>query len=128
VSHLIHTNQWYDLISNTLNVFGHNTLFTIKKKVEKVHIRATKLLKEVKHLSYVEGLKYLNLLTLQYRRFRGDMIMVYKLLSGIYDSNIACQLVKHTNFLTRGHHLRLFKRHFHYDLHKYYFGNRIISH
>jgi len=56
--------------------------------------------------------------------------MVYKLLSGIYDSNIACQLVKPTNFVTRGHHLRLpiFKRHYHYDLRKYYFGNRIISH
>jgi len=43
-------------------------------------MRATKLLKEVKHLSYVERLKYLNLPTLQYRRFRGDMIMVYKVL------------------------------------------------
>jgi len=53
--------------------------------------------------------------------------MVYKLLSGIYDSNIACQLVKLTNFVTRGHHLRLSKRHFHYDLRKYYFGNRFIS-
>jgi len=44
---------------------------------------ATKLLNEVKHLSYVEWLKYLNLPTLQYRRFSGDMIMVYELLSGI---------------------------------------------
>jgi len=35
--------------------------------------------------------------------------------------------VKPTNFVTRGHHLRLFKRHFNYELHKYYFGNRIIS-
>jgi len=50
--------------------------------------------------------------------------MVYKLRSGIHDSKIACQLVKPTNFVTRGHHLRLFKRH----LRKYYFGNRIISH
>jgi len=58
-------------------------------------MRATKLLTEVKHLSYVEQLKYLSLPTLYYRRFRGDMIMVYKLLSGIYDPNIA----------TRGHHL-----------------------
>jgi len=46
----------------------------------------------------------------------------------IYDSNIACQLVKPTNFVTRRHYLRLFKRHFHYDLRNYYFGNRIISH
>ena len=99
-----------------------------EKKLEKVQMRATKLLKEVKHLSYVERLKYLSLPTLQYRRFRGDMIMVYKLLSGIYDSNIACLLIKPTQFVTRGHHLRLFKRHCHYDLRKYYFGNRIISH
>jgi len=62
-------------------------------------MRANKLLKEVKHLSYVERLKYLYNPTLQYRRFRGDMIKVYELLSGIYDSNIACQLVKPTNFV-----------------------------
>jgi len=96
------------------------------KNVEKVQMRATQLLTEV-YLSYVERLKYLNLPTLQYRRFRGDMIMVCKLLSGIYDSNIACQLVKPTHFVTRGN-LRLLKRHLHYDLRKYYFGNRIISH
>jgi len=54
--------------------------------------------------------------------------MVYALLSGIYDSNIACQLVKPINFVTRDHHLRLFKRHSNYDLRKHYFGNRIISH
>jgi len=82
-------------------------------------MRATKLLKEVKHLSYIERLKHLNFPTLQYRKFRGDMIMVYKHLSGIYDSNTACQLVKPTNFVTRGHHLRLFKRQFHYDSRKY---------
>jgi len=75
-----------------------------KNNVEKLQRRATKLLKDVKHLSYVERLKYLSLPTLQYRRFRGDMIMVNKLLSGIFDSNIACQLVKPTNFVTRGHH------------------------
>ena len=80
-----------------------------KKKFEKVQMRATKLIKEVKHLSYIERLTFLNLPTLQYRRFRGDMIMAFKLLSGLYDSNNACQFVKSINFATRGHHLRLFK-------------------
>ena len=99
-----------------------------KKNIEKVQMRATKLIKEIKHLSYIERLKYLKLPTLLYRRFRGDMIMVFKLLSGIYDSNIACQFEKPTNFITRGHNLRLIKKHVHYDLRKYYFSNRIISH
>jgi len=54
-----------------------------KKIVEKVQMRATKLIKEVKHLSYIEWLQYLNLPTLQYRRFTGDKLMVFILLLGI---------------------------------------------
>jgi hypothetical protein len=53
--------------------------------------------------------------------------MVFKLLAGIYDSNIACQLVKPNNFVTRGNNLQLYKRHVHYDLCTYFFGNRITS-
>jgi len=98
-----------------------------KKKLEKVQMRATKLIQEIKHLSYIDRLKYLNLPTLVYRRFRGDMIMVFKLLTDIYDSNIACHLVKPNNFVTTGHHLRLYKQHVHYDLRKYFFANRIVS-
>jgi len=55
------------------------------------------------------------------------MIMVFKLLTDIYDSNIACHLVKPNNFVTRCHHLRLYKQHVHYDLRKYFFANRIVS-
>jgi len=53
--------------------------------------------------------------------------MVFKLLTDIYDSNIACYLVKPNNFITRGHHLRWYKQHVHYDLRKYLFANRIVS-
>ena len=97
------------------------------KTLEKVQMRATKLIKRIKHLSYMERLKYLNLPTLHYRRLRGDMIMVYKICSGIYDSNTACLFVKPTNTITRGHNFRLFKGHVLYDLRKYNFCNRIIS-
>jgi len=53
--------------------------------------------------------------------------MVFKLLTGIYDSNIACDLIKSNKFITRGHHLQLYKQHVHYDLRKYSFGNHIFS-
>ena len=36
------------------------------QNVEKVPMRATKLIKEIKHMSYVDRLKYLNLLILRY--------------------------------------------------------------
>jgi hypothetical protein len=55
------------------------------------------------------------------------MIILFKLLTGVYDSNIACHLVKPNNFVTIGHHLRLYKRHVHNDLCQYFFGNRILS-
>ena len=95
--------------------------------LEKVQIRATKLIKEIKYLSYMDRLKYLKLPTLKYRRVRGDMILVYKLISGVYDSKIACKFNKPTNYVTRGHHFRLFKLHIRYELRKYFFGNRIVS-
>jgi len=48
------------------------------KRLEKVQMRATKLVNDVKHLSYENRLKKLKLPThTKYRRLRGDMIEVY---------------------------------------------------
>jgi len=84
-------------------------------------MRVTKLIKEIKHLSYIDRLRYLNLTILLYRSLRGDMIMVYQLLLGIYDCDIACQLVKPTHFVSRNRHLRIFKQHVQNDLRKILF-------
>ena len=46
-------------------------------------MRATKIIKQIKHLGYIARLTHLKLPTLLYRRLRGDMIMVFKLLTGI---------------------------------------------
>jgi len=45
------------------------------KDLEKVQMRAIKLVMTVKHLSYMERLARLKLPTLKYRRTRGDMIV-----------------------------------------------------
>jgi len=58
------------------------------EKKEKVQMRATKLVLTAKHLTYKERLRQLNLPTLKYRRTRGDMIEVLKLLTGKYDTII----------------------------------------
>jgi len=41
---------------------------------------------------YPERLRQLELPTLAYRRNRGDMIVTYKLLSGLYDEQVTLQL------------------------------------
>ena len=49
--------------------------------IEKVQIRATKLVDSVKHLSYEDRLKKLGTPTLKYRRLRGDLIEVFKIIT-----------------------------------------------
>ena len=51
------------------------------ERLEKVQKRATKLLRSCKGLSYKERLLKLQLPTLKFRRLRGDMIKVFKILN-----------------------------------------------
>ena len=53
-----------------------------------VQRRATKLMPGRKDLTYEERLKMLNLPILKYRRFRGDLIEMYKLVNSKYNSTI----------------------------------------
>jgi len=48
-------------------------------------MRATKLIHELKGLPYRQRLERLKLPTSMYRRVRGDMIEIYKMLTGKYD-------------------------------------------
>ena len=52
------------------------------KILEKVQRRATKLVPELKKLSYEERLDTLNLTTLEERRIRGDLIQLFKVRFG----------------------------------------------
>ena len=62
--------------------------------IESVQRRATTIIPELKNLSYSERLQKVGLPTLEYRRARGEMIEVYKIIGNIYDDSVA------TNILT----------------------------
>ena len=66
-------------------------------------VRATKLVISIKNLTYKDRLKRLKLPTLKYRRIRGDMIEVYKILTNIYDSGVNLYLEKQQDNITRGY-------------------------
>jgi hypothetical protein len=59
-------------------------------KIEQVQKRATKqiLVPEMKNLNYEERLRKLKLPILVYRRVRGDMIEIYKIIKGKYDKDV----------------------------------------
>jgi len=52
-------------------------------KLEQVQKRATKLIPQLSNKSYSDRLKNLNLPTLKYRHYRGDMIELFKIIKGI---------------------------------------------
>jgi len=69
----------------------------------------------------------LKLPTLKYRRLRGDMIEVFKILTGKYDINVTFSFEKHQDYRTRRHNLKLVNYRCHYDLRKSFFCTRIIN-
>ena len=77
--------------------------------LEKVQKRATKLIPTTRTMVYSERLKVCKLPTLHYRHIRGDMIEMYKILSGKYDIVLTPQVNREYSCITRGNDLRLQK-------------------
>ena len=95
--------------------------------LERVQRRATKLVRHCKDLCYQDRLKYLQLPTLAYRRARGDMIEVYKILTNKYDEEVNLKLGLSKNTSTRGNSLKLDTVRTKYDKRKYFFAIRVVS-
>lgn len=92
--------------------YGNSVWFPVLKKdikiIENTQRRATRILPELQHLCYENRLRALNLPTLLYRRKRGDLIQVFKILNGIDDiSPDKFFLMSETT--TRGHSKKLYK-------------------
>jgi len=66
-------------------VYGIQKEKTDVDKLKRVQKRATKLIPELAKKPYDERLRILYLPTLKYRRYRGDMIELFKMIKGIYD-------------------------------------------
>ena len=93
--------------------------------VERVQRRFTKRIPEVRHLSYQERLKFLNLESLEYRRLTADLVLAYKILRNSID-------VPFDDFFsfapctgTRGNDLKLHIPLAHTDVVKHSFSFRI---
>ena len=81
-------------------------------RLEKVQRRSTKIVPSLADLPYAERLKQLNLPTLSYRRVRGDMIQVFKIMNGLTDMSNKYDLyeMKDVSVNLRGHGQKIQKQ------------------
>ena len=95
--------------------------------LERIQRRATKMIPELRDLSYEKRLKECGLTTLETRRLRGDQIEVFKILNGYenIDRNMFFSLKKDSR--TRGHEVKLVKDQCRLDIRKHSFSQRTIN-
>ena len=99
--------------------------------LENVQKRATRQLPILSKLPYEERLMKLKLPTLAYRRIRGDMIEVYKIMNEIYDKNVTTflktRLQSADRTSPRGHKYQLYIERVNKNIRKHNFSIRIIN-
>ena len=96
-------------------------------RLEKVQRRATKIIPALADLPYIERQKELNLPALAYRRLRGDMIQVFKIMNGLNDMNNVIFEMKDANLDLRGHKQRIQKPRARLDIRKGSFTHRVVD-
>ena len=97
------------------------------ESVEKIQNWATKLIPELKDMTYTERLKKLKLPDLAHRRRRRDMFQTFKIIKGTEDIPSVRFFTLCTSSLTRGHSLKLEKPCFRTTFRLQQFSQRIIN-
>ncbi|CAH8434428.1 unnamed protein product [Schistosoma intercalatum] len=95
--------------------------------LEKVQRTATKLVPGIAKLPYESRLAKLNLFPLSYRRTRGDLITVYKLLSDKFAPNMPSFFLSSKTENLRGHSKKVHKPRTNYLSADYRLSHRIIN-
>ena len=110
------------------NSVWHPYLKKHMSKLEKVQKQFTKRIAGFEGLKYHQRLSKLKLPSLEYRQIRGDLIEVFKITHGIYDTKSTSSLfVFSHNTATRGHPFKLILKRSNTKQVQNFFTNRVIE-
>ncbi|CAF3620810.1 unnamed protein product [Rotaria socialis] len=94
--------------------------------LEAVQARATKLVSSIRHKSYIRRCDELNLYTLEFRRLRGQLIQVYKILNHL-DKIDYSEMFTLSNNATRNNGFKLVAKRFNTHVCGNFFSFKIIN-
>ena len=95
------------------------------RRLERVQERATKLIPSIRHKNYFRRMADLNLFSLSYRRLRGQLIQVFKMLNGLVNVDYTKMFTLNQNN-TRGNGIRLVGKRCQTALCRNFFSNKIV--
>ena len=104
-------------------------LYRKKDKLERIQRSSTKMIPELRDLSYKSRLLQCGLTTLETRRLRGDQIEVFNIVNDYenVDRNTCMFFKLKEGSRTRGHKAALVKEQCRLDMRKYSFSQRVIN-
>ena len=94
--------------------------------LEKVQRRASKLVKGLKHMPYPDRLKRLKMPTMKQRMQRGDLIEVYKIMTGKLCTKRDKFFTPSSNTM-RGHDLKIEKKRVEHQARLRFFSQRVVN-
>ena len=95
--------------------------------IERVQRSFTKRLRGLRSLSYTESLMRLNLESLESRRVKADLVLLFKVIHGFVDIDCSAMFDIQFDRITRGHDLHIRKYHSYVDARKFHFCNCVIG-